>query len=35
MNPNPEVEKAGGKYNEAAAKTAWDRTLAFFKQHLS
>jgi carboxymethylenebutenolidase len=35
MNPSPEVEKAGGKYNEAASKTAWARTLAFFKQHLA
>jgi carboxymethylenebutenolidase len=33
-NPSPEVEKAGGKYNEAAAKTSWDRTLAFYKKHL-
>ena len=34
-NPSPEVEKAGGKYNQAAAKLSWDRTLAFFEQHLS
>ena len=35
MNPNPEVEKAGGGYDAAAAKDAWERTLAFFKKHLS
>lgn len=35
MNPSPEVLKAGGAYNEAAAKTSWERTLAFFKKHLS
>lgn len=35
MNPSPEVEKAGGKYNEEASNTSWERTLAFFKQHLS
>ncbi|HET7132884.1 MAG TPA: dienelactone hydrolase family protein, partial [Gammaproteobacteria bacterium] len=23
------------RYNEAAAKLAWDRTIAFFKQHLA
>lgn len=34
MNPSPEVTKAGGEYNEAAAKTSWDRTLAFYKEHL-
>jgi carboxymethylenebutenolidase len=34
-NPNPEVEKAGGHYNEAAAKISWDRTIAFYKQHLA
>jgi carboxymethylenebutenolidase len=22
------------RYNEAAAKLAWERTIAFFKQHL-
>jgi carboxymethylenebutenolidase len=34
-NPSPEVNKAGGKYDEAAAKQSWERTLAFFKQHLA
>ena len=34
MNPSPEVLKAGGAYDEAAAKQSWERTLAFFKQHL-
>ncbi|HYM14635.1 MAG TPA: dienelactone hydrolase family protein [Dehalococcoidia bacterium] len=34
-NPSPEVEKVGGKYDEAAAATSWDRTLAFYKQHLA
>lgn len=35
MNPNPEVLKAGGDYNEAAAKQSWERTLAFYKQYLA
>jgi len=35
MNPSPEVPKAGGKYDEEAAKTAWARTMAFFRAHLS
>ena len=35
MNPSPEVLKAGGAYNEEAAITAWARTLAFYKAHLS
>jgi carboxymethylenebutenolidase len=34
-NPSPEVEKAGGHYNEAAAKTSWDRTIAFYRKHLA
>ena len=34
-NPSPEVPKAGGKYDADAAKTSWDRTMAFFKKHLS
>jgi len=34
-NPSPEVSKAGGKYDEAAAKQSWERTIAFFKQHLA
>jgi carboxymethylenebutenolidase len=35
MNPNPEVLKAGGAYNELAAKTAWARTLEFYKKQLA
>jgi len=35
MNPGPEAVKAGGGYNEAAAETSWQRTLDFFKKHLS
>jgi carboxymethylenebutenolidase len=34
-NPSPEVEKVGGHYDESAAKTSWDRTIAFFKKHLA
>jgi carboxymethylenebutenolidase len=35
MNPSPEVLKTGGGYDEQAAKLSWDRTLAFFRQHLA
>lgn len=34
MNPSPEVPKAGGAYNELAAQTAWERTLAFYRANL-
>jgi carboxymethylenebutenolidase len=34
-NPAPEVEKVGGKYDEAAASASWERTLAFYKKNLA
>ena len=35
MNTSDPIEKAGLKHNPEASKLSWDRTLAFYKQHLS
>lgn len=35
MNPSPEVLKAGGGYDESAATLSWERTLDFYRKHLS
>jgi carboxymethylenebutenolidase len=35
MNTSDPIEKVGMSHNPEASKLAWDRTVAFYKQHLS